>query len=66
MYLLLLSIADATFRGMYCLKSNEWLTGFQCRSLGVLAVLSSQSSVLALVALSTVRLITVLKGLFTL
>ena len=59
-YLLFLSIADAEFRGKYCLKSNEWLTGYQCKSLGVLAVLSSQSSVLTLVALSTVRLITVL------
>lgn len=59
-YLLRLSFVDARFSGIYCLKSIEWLTSTQCQSLGALAVLSSQSSVLTLVALSTVRLITVL------
>jgi len=59
-YMLFLSIADALYTGIYCLKSTKWLTSASCQSLGALAVLSSQASVLTLGALSTVRLITVI------
>ena len=58
-YMLLISIIDALYNGVYCLKSIEWLYSYTCNVLGVLVVLSSQASVLTLVVLSTVRLVTV-------
>ena len=60
LYLLILSIFDALYSGIYCLKSMEWLSSNTCSFLGVLVVVSSQTSVLTLVILCTVRLITVL------
>ena len=60
LYLLILSIFDALYSGIYCLKSMEWLSSNTCSFLGVLVVVSSQTSVLTLVILGTVRLITVL------
>ena len=59
-YMLSISIVDALYNGVYCLKSVEWLYSYTCSTLGALVVLSSQASVLTLVVLSTVRLITVL------
>ena len=60
LYLLILSIYDALYSGIYCLKSVEWLSSYTCSFLGALVVVSSQASVLTLVILCTVRLVTVL------
>lgn len=59
-----LTVVDARYSGVYCLKSNQWLTSSACQILGATAVLSSQASVLTLVSLSSVRLITVLNVRF--
>ena len=59
-YMLILSIMDAIYSGVYCLESVEWLYSYTCIMLGTLVVLSSQASVLTLVVLSTARLHTIM------
>jgi len=55
-YLLILGIAGAVHSGVYCSKSLQWLTSPTCVMMGVLVVLSSETSVFTLVLLSATRL----------
>ena len=54
-YLCSLCLVDTLFRGVYCLKSQQWLYGYPCKALGVLVTLSSQASVLTMVLLTLFR-----------
>ena len=60
-YLLCLGIFDYIYRGQYCIKSVEWLSSYKCQALGVLVVISSQTSVLMLTLLATFRLNSVIR-----
>ena len=60
-YLICLGIYDYIYRGQYCINSVGWLSSNTCQILGVLVILSSQTSVLTLALLSTFRLIAVIK-----
>ena len=60
-YLMGINIFNVIYSGRYCTKSIEWLSGYYCRILGVLVVVSSQTSVFMLTFLSTIRLITTIK-----
>ncbi|XP_076824329.1 uncharacterized protein LOC143470228 isoform X3 [Clavelina lepadiformis] len=60
-YLLALAIANETTSGKYCFHDQSWRTSFTCSSLGTLAMISMQASVLILIILTTYRVLAVLK-----
>ena len=55
-YLLLIIIKTLQFSGNYCIKQLSWLQGTECTFLGVLAVISIQSSILLMVLMTSYRL----------
>ena len=55
-YLLIIAIKSVEFSGVYCMKQNAWLTSVQCEHAGLLAVLSSQTSVFLMVLMTSYRL----------
>ena len=55
-YLLFIIIKSLQFSGKYCSKLTEWLKGNQCAFVGVLAVVSSQTSVMLMVLMTSYRL----------
>ncbi|XP_077967743.1 uncharacterized protein LOC144421975 [Styela clava] len=58
--LVLIGIKSFQFSGEYCQEEKAWRTSLLCKLIGVLTVLSSETSVLILVALAYFRL----KGVF--
>nr|CAB3263304.1 uncharacterized protein LOC108950436 [Phallusia mammillata] len=58
-YLLMLGIAGAVYSGSYCSQSLSWLTSQSCVAMGVLVVLSSETSVLTMLLLTGSRLFAV-------
>ena len=55
-YLIMLGIAGAVFNGTFCAEELNWRSGATCRGMGALVVLSSETSVLTMVLLASVRL----------
>ena len=55
-YLFLIIIKTLQFSGNYCIQQVSWLQGTECTFLGVLAVISSQSSILLMVLMTSYRL----------
>lgn len=60
-YLTLLGANGIKFSGIYCSVSIKWLSSPTCNIMGVLAVLSSETSVATLVMLTALRLYSILK-----
>jgi len=58
-YLIILGISGAVFSGFYCLKSLQWMTSSTCTALGILVILSSETSVMTMVLLTGSRLFAV-------
>jgi len=56
LYLVILGIVGAMFSGLYCMKSLEWLSSQTCVALGVLVVLSSETSTITMILLAATRL----------
>lgn len=59
--LLMIGIKSALTSGKYCEYDKPWRTSVHCSIIGILAVLSSETSVLCLVALTCYRLYGVLR-----
>ena len=56
-YLLVIVIYDAViFKKDYCNRQIEWITSFQCSTIGVASTIGSQISLFAMAGLSTIRL----------
>lgn len=55
-YLLILGSADAHYSGVYCKHKLEWLSSGCCAAMGVLVVISSETSVFTMILLTTFRL----------
>ena len=55
-YLIMLGIAGAVFDGIFCRHELDWRSGATCQAMGVLVVLSSETSVLTMVLLASIRL----------
>jgi len=54
-YLIMLGIAGAVYSGRYCTMSLEWLSSPACATMGVLVVLSSETSMITMVLLTITR-----------
>ena len=54
-YLIMLGIAGAVYKGRYCNISLEWLSSPACVTMGVLVVLSSETSMITMVLLTLSR-----------
>ena len=61
LYLLLIAVKTIEFSGVYCKIKFEWLQSAECSFLGVLAVISSQTSVFLMVLMTSYRLYGVIK-----
>ena len=61
-YLLILGGAGAFYNGEFCTYRVTWLTSGTCSFMGVLVVISSETSVLTLVLLTAARLYGVYKA----
>ena len=55
-YLFLIIIKTLQFSGNYCAKQLSWLQGAECTFLGVLTVISCQSSILIMLLMTSYRL----------
>ena len=55
-YLIMLGIAGVVFDGIFCRHELDWRSGATCQAMGVLVVLSSETSVLTMVLLASIRL----------
>ena len=55
-YLFIIAIKSVELSGRYCQLRQEWLTGYQCAFAGVLAVISSETSVFLMVLMTSYRL----------
>ncbi|KAJ8026623.1 hypothetical protein HOLleu_31513 [Holothuria leucospilota] len=64
-YLLMIAIADASYKGRYGLFSDIWQTSFYCRLAGFLSTISSVASVIFLTVISFDRCHSVLYPLST-
>ena len=62
-YLLLISIKSAEYSGVYGKFDLEWRSSIFCTTLGSLAIISSETSVFLMTALSSFRLLNVLAPL---
>ena len=58
-YLIILAIADVTFRGEYVWKDYQWRNGVFCKLAGVLATLATEGSVIFLCFITIDRLLVV-------
>ena len=65
LYLLSLSVKSLHFSGSYCMYDKAWRSSATCAGLGSLALIASQCSVIILVALTTLRLYSVLNPIKT-
>ncbi|XP_076814045.1 uncharacterized protein LOC143460429 [Clavelina lepadiformis] len=65
LYLILLGIAGAIYSGVYCINKWDWLSSTPCATMGILVVLSSETSVITLGMMTTLRLCAVLKPFST-
>jgi len=54
-YLIMLGIAGVVYSGRYCTLSLEWLSSPACTTMGVLVVLSSETSMITMVLLTIGR-----------
>ncbi|CAK8675562.1 unnamed protein product [Clavelina lepadiformis] len=63
LYLIILGIEVAIYSGNYCVNKLHWLSSTTCGTMGVLVVLSSETSVITLGLMTTLRLYAVLKPL---
>ena len=55
-YLLILGAMGFVYSGVYCANKVEWLSSGTCSALGVLVVASSETSVITMVLLTSLRL----------
>ncbi|XP_076802927.1 uncharacterized protein LOC143446940 isoform X2 [Clavelina lepadiformis] len=60
-YLLSLAVTNAVYSGSYCRQDIQWRASTTCNALGVIAVISIESSILLLSVMATNRLLIVLK-----
>ena len=60
-YLLVLGIAGAVYAGRFCRHENVWKSGPTCKVMGAIVVISSETSVLTMVLLASVRLYGVIR-----
>ena len=60
-YLIMLGIAGAVFNGTFCAQELAWRSSIACQVMGVLVVVSSETSVLTMVLLASVRLFAVFR-----
>ncbi|XP_076812070.1 uncharacterized protein LOC143459012 [Clavelina lepadiformis] len=61
LYLIILGIEVAIYSGNYCVNKLYWLSSTACGTMGILVVLSSETSVITLGLMTTLRLYAVLK-----
>ena len=61
-YLIMFGAAGAKFEGDFCVQEFVWRSGVACQAMGALVVISSETSVLTMVLLASVRLFVVLKA----
>ena len=60
MYLIGISIFDSiVYKSDYCRRQAEWLTGTKCSVLGVVSTVGSQTSLFAMTALCSIRMLSV-------
>jgi len=59
-YLLILGVNVALHSGNYCSKKIEWLSGDMCKYMGIMVVVSSETSVFTMVLLTSIRLTAVI------
>ena len=62
-YLLIVSIKNLEFMGIYGTVDLEWRSGFTCTLSGVLAIISSETSCFIMSTLSTFRLVNIMRPL---
>ena len=60
-YLIMLGIAGGVYSGRFCAYDISWRSGVTCKIMGVLVVLSSETSVMTMLLLASFRLFAVLK-----
>ena len=58
-YLMLIATHDVTYRGVYNFFAYDWMTSITCQLAGVIAVVSSEVSVIILASMSVERYLTV-------
>ena len=57
----MLGIAGVVFDGTFCAQELAWRSGTICKTMGVLVVISSETSVITMVLLAAVRIFAVSK-----
>lgn len=60
-YLIMLGIAGGVYSGSFCAHDISWRSGITCQIMGVLVVVSSETSVITMLLLSMFRLFAVMK-----
>ena len=60
-YLIMLGIAGGVYSGRFCAYDISWRSSITCKIMGVLVVLSSETSVMTMLLLASFRLFAVLK-----
>ena len=55
-YLLMLASAGVFYQGTFCMNELDWRTSPVCQSMGALVVISSETSVVTMVFLASIRL----------
>ena len=60
-YLIILGVAGAVFDGDFCVHELTWRSGITCQVMGALVVISSETSVITMVLLASVRIFAVAK-----
>jgi len=60
-YLIILGIAGVVFDGTFCAYELIWRSGITCQVMGAMVVLSSETSVITMVLLASVRIFAVIK-----
>jgi len=60
-YLIMLGTAGAVFDGNFCSQELAWRSSISCQVMGVLSIISSETSVFTLVLLAAIRLFVVVR-----
>ena len=60
-YLIILGVAGAVFDGDFCIHELTWRSGITCQVMGALVVISSETSVITMVLLASVKIFAVAK-----
>jgi len=60
-YLIMLGTTGVVFDGSFCRHELAWRSGATCQAMGALVVISSETSVLTMVLLASIRLYVVLR-----